>query len=176
MKIYTKAGDQGKTSLIGGTRVPKSHIRIETYGTVDELNSFIGLLNDLVLDAKINSDLKDIVERIKLKMNVADDDQFIFVNKYGTKPIDKSYVNVKLKELLHKYDIQRELEFEIQDILKNYEIVVSFGANCYPQDLPHRGRWICWDKRVNENADKMLFPIIPSLGVIISESKNTGFC
>ena len=57
---------------------------------------------------KINSDLKDIVERIKLKMNVVDDDQFIFVNKYGTKPIDKSYVNVKLKELFKKYDIHLE--------------------------------------------------------------------
>lgn len=64
MKIYTKAGDQGKTSLIGGTRVPKSHIRIETYGTVDELNSFIGLLNDLVADAKINADLKEIQDRL----------------------------------------------------------------------------------------------------------------
>ena len=57
---------------------------------------------------KINSDLKDIVERIKLNMNVVDDDQFIFVNKYGTKPIDKSYVNVKLKELFKKYDIHLE--------------------------------------------------------------------
>ncbi len=57
---------------------------------------------------KINSDLKDIVERIKLKMNVTDDDQFIFLNKYGTKPIDKSYVNVKLKELFKKYDINLE--------------------------------------------------------------------
>jgi integrase len=57
---------------------------------------------------KINSDLKEIVERIKLKMNVADDDQFIFVNKYGTKPIDKSYVNVKLKELFKKYNIHLE--------------------------------------------------------------------
>ena len=57
---------------------------------------------------KINSDLKDIVERIKLKMNIADDDQFIFLNKYGTKPIDKSYVNVKLKELFKKYDIHLE--------------------------------------------------------------------
>ncbi len=57
---------------------------------------------------KINSDLKDILERIKLKMDIKDDDQFIFVNKYGTKPIDKSYVNVKLKELLHKYDIHLE--------------------------------------------------------------------
>jgi len=45
-KIYTKTGDKGRTSLIGGTKVPKSHIRIESYGTVDELNSFIGLLGD----------------------------------------------------------------------------------------------------------------------------------
>lgn len=57
---------------------------------------------------KINSDLKDILERIKFKMDIKDDDQFIFVNKYGTKPIDKSYVNVKLKEILHKYDIHLE--------------------------------------------------------------------
>ncbi|HTI08166.1 MAG TPA: cob(I)yrinic acid a,c-diamide adenosyltransferase [Puia sp.] len=45
-KIYTRTGDKGKTALIGGTKVPKSNIRIESYGTVDELNSFIGLLND----------------------------------------------------------------------------------------------------------------------------------
>lgn len=45
-KIYTRTGDKGATALIGGTKVPKSNIRIESYGTVDELNSFIGLLND----------------------------------------------------------------------------------------------------------------------------------
>ena len=45
-RIYTKTGDKGSTSLIGGTKVPKSDLRIESYGTVDELNSFIGLLND----------------------------------------------------------------------------------------------------------------------------------
>jgi len=44
MKLYTKTGDEGQTGLIGGTRVPKNDIRIEAYGTVDELNSFIGLL------------------------------------------------------------------------------------------------------------------------------------
>ena len=48
MKIYTKTGDKGQTSLIGGTRVPKHHIRIEAYGTVDELNSWIGLLRDMI--------------------------------------------------------------------------------------------------------------------------------
>lgn len=46
MKIYTRTGDKGETSLLGGERVSKSHIRIESYGTVDELNSYIGLLRD----------------------------------------------------------------------------------------------------------------------------------
>ncbi|MDR1743656.1 MAG: cob(I)yrinic acid a,c-diamide adenosyltransferase [Dysgonamonadaceae bacterium] len=42
--VYTKSGDKGKTSLVGGTRVPKTHVRLEAYGSVDELNSFIGWL------------------------------------------------------------------------------------------------------------------------------------
>jgi len=67
-KIYTKTGDAGKTSLIGGTKVPKSHLRIESYGTVDELNSFIGLLSDYLLpfDAfkQLNIDLKEIQDRL----------------------------------------------------------------------------------------------------------------
>jgi len=46
MKIYTKTGDEGMTSLYGGTRLPKNHIRIEAYGTVDELNAWIGLVRD----------------------------------------------------------------------------------------------------------------------------------
>ena len=46
MKIYTKTGDKGKTSLFGGTRVVKHHIRIDSYGTVDELNSWLGMLRD----------------------------------------------------------------------------------------------------------------------------------
>lgn len=63
-KIYTKTGDLGKTSLIGGTKVPKSHIRIDTYGTVDELNSYIGLVNDQINDAKTNAVLKEIQDRL----------------------------------------------------------------------------------------------------------------
>jgi cob(I)alamin adenosyltransferase len=53
MKIYTKTGDKGTTALFGGTRVPKHHLRIESYGTVDELNSYIGLIRDQNID--INS-------------------------------------------------------------------------------------------------------------------------
>ena len=63
-KIYTKTGDLGKTSLIGGTKVPKSHIRIETYGTVDELNSYIGLVTDHVSDIHTKAVLKEIQDRL----------------------------------------------------------------------------------------------------------------
>lgn len=64
IKIYTKTGDEGNTSLIGGTKVPKSHLRIEAYGTVDELNSYIGLCNDLLKDDKSNATLKEIQDRL----------------------------------------------------------------------------------------------------------------
>jgi integrase len=57
---------------------------------------------------KINTDLKEIVERIRCKMGVSDSNQFIFVNRYGTKPIDQSYANVKLKEIFKKYNIVLE--------------------------------------------------------------------
>ena len=57
---------------------------------------------------KINTDLKEIIERIKGKMGVVDSGQFIFVNRYGTKPIDQSYVNVKLKEIFKQYNIVLE--------------------------------------------------------------------
>lgn len=63
-KIYTKTGDQGVTSLIGGMKVPKSHLRIETYGTVDELNSYIGLVGDLLANNKNKSTLKEIQDRL----------------------------------------------------------------------------------------------------------------
>lgn len=52
-KIYTKTGDKGSTGLIGGKRVSKSHERIEAYGTVDELNSYLGLVSDAItIDSK----------------------------------------------------------------------------------------------------------------------------
>lgn len=64
MKIYTKTGDKGKTSLIGGTRVSKHHIRIDAYGTVDELNSHIGLLRDQKIDEHSKTILAEIQDRL----------------------------------------------------------------------------------------------------------------
>lgn len=64
MKIYTKTGDKGTTALFGGTRVPKHHIRIESYGTVDELNSYIGLLRDQDIDQHYKDLLIKIQDRL----------------------------------------------------------------------------------------------------------------
>ncbi len=65
MKIYTKTGDTGTTSLFGGTRVPKHHIRIESYGTIDELNSWIGLLRDTITtDSNTKDSLQYIQDRL----------------------------------------------------------------------------------------------------------------
>lgn len=64
-KIYTKTGDQGKTSLIGGTKVPKSSLRIDAYGTVDELNSYIGLVSDYLSgETAMVSLLREIQDRL----------------------------------------------------------------------------------------------------------------
>lgn len=64
MKVYTKTGDKGTTSLFGGTRVPKDHIRIESYGTVDELNSHIGLVRDQEMNPHYKNILIEIQDRL----------------------------------------------------------------------------------------------------------------
>ncbi|MFP2995962.1 cob(I)yrinic acid a,c-diamide adenosyltransferase [Spongiivirga sp. MCCC 1A20706] len=64
MKIYTKTGDKGTTALFGGTRVPKHHIRIEAYGTIDELNSHLGLIRD----QEIDTGHKQVLEYVQDKL------------------------------------------------------------------------------------------------------------
>ncbi|SDS69976.1 cob(I)alamin adenosyltransferase [Formosa sp. Hel1_31_208] len=64
MKIYTKTGDKGTTALFGGTRVPKHHIRIDSYGTVDELNSHLGLIRDQDIDNHYKDVLIKIQDRL----------------------------------------------------------------------------------------------------------------
>ncbi len=63
-KIYTKTGDKGETGLFGGARLPKHHIRIESYGTVDELNSYLGLLRDQMKEEELKFFLKEIQDRL----------------------------------------------------------------------------------------------------------------
>ena len=64
MKIYTKTGDKGTTALFGGTRVPKHHIRIESYGTIDELNSHLGLIRDQDINPVYKHTIASIQDRL----------------------------------------------------------------------------------------------------------------
>ena len=64
MKIYTKTGDKGTTALFGGTRVPEHHMRIDSYGTVDELNAHIGLIRDQEINAQYQAVLMGIQDKL----------------------------------------------------------------------------------------------------------------
>lgn len=73
-KIYTKTGDTGETSLFGGTRLPKNHLRIEAYGTLDELNSYLGIVRDSITDEAMRNILKSIQDRLfAIGANLASD-------------------------------------------------------------------------------------------------------
>ena len=111
MKIYTKTGDAGQTSLIGGTRVPKHHIRIEAYGTIDELNSYLGLLRDQPMGDDIVKVLLEIQDRLftigsslasdpvksKMKIPVLNEQDILLLEKEIDKmnevlPVMKSFI------------------------------------------------------------------------------------
>jgi len=110
VKIYTGTGDQGETSLAGGARVPKNDVRIEAYGSVDELNSYIGLIRV----QKINNDDKAFLEWIqRCLMTVA----AVFASDY---PDGKAIVAG-----LEEKDISK-IEDEIDSIDKNLETLSSF--------------------------------------------------
>jgi cob(I)alamin adenosyltransferase len=101
MKIYTKTGDQGITSLLGGVRVPKSDLRIDAYGTIDELNSYLGLLRDQDVNKKRADFLKEIQDRL-----------FTIGADLATVP-GKDKVK---KPDLHKEDVEQlEQEMDIMD-------------------------------------------------------------
>jgi cob(I)alamin adenosyltransferase len=129
-KIYTKTGDKGSTSLIGGVRVPKSHIRIESYGTVDELNSYLGMVSDLAADAKISDWLREIQDRL-----------FTIGSTLATSP-DKD-VKMKLPDL-HAEDVHW-LELRIDKMNEELPEMRSFilpGGNV-ASSTTHVARCVC---------------------------------
>jgi cob(I)alamin adenosyltransferase len=97
IKIYTKTGDKGMTSLLGGTRVPKHHVRIEAYGTIDELNSHIGLLRDVIDDIHTQELLTGIQDRLfTMGSNLAADP---LKNKMALPTLDEDSVQVLEKAI-----------------------------------------------------------------------------
>jgi cob(I)alamin adenosyltransferase len=108
MKIYTRTGDDGTTGLIGGTRVKKYNLRLEAYGTVDELNSFIGVIRSLQTDAHADS----ILEKIQNKLfiigaNLASDDSVSLIKKQM--PVGKTDIEILEKEMDQMNQILPEL-------------------------------------------------------------------
>ena len=129
MKIYTKTGDGGETALIGGERIKKSDLRLEAYGTVDELNSFIGLLRVEIASAAIQSFLLKQQENLYV------------VGAFLSCP--------KEKKLREKYTIGDEaitaLEQQIDEMLKDIPPMTAFtipGAG-RSDALSHVARTIC---------------------------------
>jgi cob(I)alamin adenosyltransferase len=111
LKIYTKTGDGGKTSLLGGTKVPKNHARIESYGNTDELNSFLGFLNDQIRDKETNLFLKQIQDRL-----------FIIGSMLAMDTKKKSAIPIPI---LHEADVL-QLEKKIDEMDKELPPMKSF--------------------------------------------------
>jgi cob(I)alamin adenosyltransferase len=129
-KIYTKTGDKGQTSLIGGTRVSKSHIRIESYGTVDELNSYIGFVNDLTQDLKINDWLREIQDRL-----------FTLGAELATTPTKE--VKMKLPDLHHSDIVWLEQRIdEMNEVLPEMRSFILPGGH-QGASACHVARCIC---------------------------------
>jgi cob(I)alamin adenosyltransferase len=129
-KIYTKTGDKGATSLIGGTRVPKSHIRIESYGTVDELNSYLGMVNDGCGNPEISLWLREVQDRL-----------FTLGAELATTP-DKE-VKMKLPDL-HDKDVTwlEGLIDQMNEVLPEMRSFIIPGGNM-AASMCHVARCIC---------------------------------
>ncbi|MBM3403687.1 MAG: cob(I)yrinic acid a,c-diamide adenosyltransferase [Bacteroidetes bacterium] len=128
-KIYTKTGDKGETSLIGGARVPKDHVQVEAYGSVDELNSFLGLLRDEVKD----DHLKDMLLEIQRCL-------FVLEAALATPP---EGVSRRMPELTEEQ--VRHLETEIDRMEAGLPELTSFILpGGHPQvSLCHVARTVC---------------------------------
>lgn len=137
MKIYTKTGDEGMTSLVGGTRISKADVRLEAYGTVDELNSHIGLLlsfmRDEGLDAKAGDDAR-ILDLVQMKL----------FNAGSILATDEEHAHMAEKMALTDEDIS-VLEKGIDDILASLPVVHSFllPAGCKSASQAHVCRTVC---------------------------------
>lgn len=129
-KIYTKTGDKGATSLIGGVRVPKNHIRIESYGTVDELNSYLGMVNDSCGNAEIGEWLREIQDRL-----------FTLGAELATTP-DKE-VKMKLPDL-HDADVTwlEERIDKMNEVLPEMRAFILPGGNLAASTC-HVARCVC---------------------------------
>ncbi len=99
MGIYTKTGDKGTTSLMNGTRVPKNHIRVEAYGTIDELNAHIALLESIIDDEAVKKDL------LKIENNL-----FIIQTHLAIDPDKECFFKVPDIQKINVNDLEKDID------------------------------------------------------------------
>ena len=129
MKIYTKKGDNGETSLFGGQRVPKNSLRIEVYGTVDELNAQLGV----VLSLKPHIDIGAIVERLQ-------NDLFVLGADLAT-PFDSKSIKVKRIQEFHVRYLEETID-QLEVRLKPLQSFILPGGTPVSAHL-HAARTVC---------------------------------
>lgn len=138
MKIYTRTGDEGMTSLIGGTRVPKFHARIEACGTVDELISWIGLIRDQEISPSHKEVLLEIQDRLMTCASIlANDCDDCDMKIPALEPRDSAFLEEKID------DMEKELTPLSSFVLPGGHPIVSY---C------HIARNVC--RRAERNAGK----------------------
>lgn len=143
MKIYTKSGDAGETSLLGGTRVPKFDIRIEAYGTIDELNAYLGHLSD----QEIVASHKTIIQNI----------QYNLFSIGAILANDQKKSAIKLPEIHHSdVELLEKSIDQMEEKLPPLKHFVLPGGH-HAQSLSHIVRCICRraERRVVELSQKM---------------------
>jgi len=140
MKVYTKKGDKGTTGLIGGTRLPKHHIRIESYGTVDELNSYIGLLRDLINQESKSDHMSPIASAMAQVLIEIQDRLFTIGSQLAADPVKSKMTLPELFESDITY-LENQID-EMDNELPPMKFFVLPGGNVVVSQC-HIARCIC---------------------------------
>ena len=138
-KIYTKSGDSGMTSLIGGERVPKSDLHLEAYGTSDELNSHIGVMRTLCLELPEN-ELKEFKESSlqdlkQIQNDLFDIGSFLAMGLESDIPIETEVISKQVTWLEHRIDEMNESLHELKSF--------TLPGGCFINANAHIARTVC---------------------------------
>lgn len=157
MKIYTKTGDKGTTALFGGTRVSKHHIRIDSYGTVDELNSHLGLLRDQEIDPYSSKILLQIQNKLFTLGSMLATDPKKAVLKNGKERLNIPKINEEDIDLL-----EREIDAMNEKLPEMTHFILPGGHAAV--SVCHIARCVC---RRAERLSSALYEIEPFDGHIL---------
>ena len=136
-KVYTRGGDKGKTSLVGGTRVRKDHIRIDAYGTLDELNSILGLVR--TFNGKSNSS-KEVVDRIENMLHFVQNDLFNVGTELAT-PADQRWESMRRMKVSDIERLEGWIDELNEDLPPLKEFILPGGG--YVGAFFHQARTVC---------------------------------